>query len=214
MLTSLTVGEFAAALASREPAPGGGSAAALSGLLGASLVAMAISLTRGREEFAAHEAALAAGEAELEHLRSDLQSLIDQDAAAFSAVMAAYGLPQTGESERQVRDAAVQAALKEAAAVPLLTACACLEVLKIARTVTGKITPHAAGDLAIGALAGHTGLIGALLNIAANLPALRDESLVRTYAGEIRLLRAAADELAAAVQAQTYGDPTFAVLRQ
>ncbi|HWQ60724.1 MAG TPA: cyclodeaminase/cyclohydrolase family protein, partial [Negativicutes bacterium] len=213
-LTDLTVGEFAARLASQEPAPGGGSAAALSGLLGASLVSMAVGLTRGRPDFVAHEALLAARQTELARLREDLQLLIDRDAAAFSAVMAAYGLPQAGEGERQDRAAAIQEAMAEAAAVPLLTARACLAVLEIAKDVAGKVNPHAASDLAMGALACHAGLTGALLNTAINLPALSDETLVRNHRGQIRLLRAAAAELAAAIQAKVYGEPTFAVMRE
>ncbi len=213
MLTKLSIGEFAARLASREPAPGGGSAAALSGLLGASLVSMAITLTRGRPEFSACEALLAAGETELSRLRGHLETLIDRDAAAFSAVVAAYGLPQTGEGERQCRAAAIQAAMAEAAAVPLQTARACLAALQIAREIAGKINPHTSGDLAVGAFACHSGLTGALLNIAVNLPAIDDEAFVQDHRKQIRLLRATGDELVAAVQAVVYGEPAFAVMR-
>ncbi len=214
MLTTLTVGEFAARLASREPAPGGGSAAALSGLLGASLVSMAVGHTRGREDFAAHEEILVARQNDLLALRGELQSLIDRDADAFSAVVAACALPQAGGAERQARAAAVRAAMAEAAAVPLLTARACLAVLAIAKEIAGKVAPHVAGDLAIGALACHTGLVGALLNTAANLPGLDDETLAASHREQIRSLRAAADELAAAVRDEIYGVPTFAVLRE
>lgn len=214
MLTSLTIDRFTAALAAREPAPGGGSAAALSGLLGASLAALAVTHTRGRAEFAAHAASLAAGEDKLGRLRGDLLALIDRDAAAFSALIAAYDLPRPAESERQARAAALQAAVGEAAAVPLQTARACCAVLAITSDLAGKVAPHVAGDLATGALAAHTGLTGALLNVAANLPALADETLVRAYSDQIRRLRTAGDQLAAAVQDATYGQPAFAVMRE
>jgi formiminotetrahydrofolate cyclodeaminase len=213
LLTTLTVGEFAARLASQEPAPGGGSAAALSGLLGASLVSMAIAHTRGRQDLAVHAATLAAREHDLLALRGELQSLVDRDAAAFGALVAALALPQAGHAERQARAAAVRVATAEAAAVPLLTARACLAVLAIAKEIAGQIASHVAGDLAVGVLACHTGLTGALLNTAANLPALEDEGLVASYSGQIRLLRGAADELAAAIQTKIYDEPAFAVLR-
>lgn len=213
MLTTLTISEFAAKLASKEPAPGGGSAAALSGLLGASLVEMAVSLTRGRKEFAEHEELLAERHAGLGRLRIELQLLIDRDAAAFNAVMSAYGLPKAGEEEKQARAAAIQAAMREAAEVPLLTARHCLEVLEAAREVAGKVNPHALSDLMVGALASHTGLTGALLNTAINLPALKDEVLVSALAGQVHSLRAAADALIAAIKDNVYGDPTFAAMR-
>lgn len=214
MLTTLTISEYAARLASQEPAPGGGSAAALAGLLGASLVAMTIGLTRGRAEFSAHEALLAAKGTELGRLRVDLQLLVDRDAAAFSAVMAAYDLPQADEGEKQARAAAVQEAMKEAAEVPILTARACLEVLEIAEAVLDKVNPHAVSDLAVGALASHTGLTGALLNTAINLPELEDEAIVRAFTTQVKLLRTAADELVAAIKTKVYSEPTFAVIRE
>jgi len=214
LLTTLTISEFAAKLASKEPAPGGGSAAALSGLLGASLVEMAISLTRGREEFAAHEAMLAAREAELGRLRIDLQLLIDRDAAAFNAVMSAFSLPKASAAEKETRVAAIQEAMQEAAEVPLLTARACLAVLEIAKAVAGNVNPHAISDLTVGVLSSHAGLMGALLNTAINLPALRDETIVRDLKGRMQLLRNTGDGLVASLKDKVYSDPTFAVMRE
>ncbi|MDR7866960.1 MAG: cyclodeaminase/cyclohydrolase family protein [Sporomusaceae bacterium] len=213
MLTTLTISEFTARLASKEPAPGGGSAAALSGLLGAGLVEMAISLTRGRKEFAAHEALLAERETALGRLRIDLQLLIDRDAAAFTAVMSAYALPEETLAEQETRAAAIQQAMKEAAEVPLLTARACLAVLQTAEEVLGAVNPHAVSDLTVGVLSCHAGLMGALLNVAVNLPELTDKTLVHALREQARLLRARAAELTAAIEAKVYSDPAFAVMR-
>jgi formiminotetrahydrofolate cyclodeaminase len=213
MLTTLTVSEFTARLASKDPAPGGGSAAALSGLLGASLVAMAISLTRGRPEFAAHETLLAGWEAELGRLRVDLQLLIDRDAAAFAAVMSALDLPDETQAEREARHAAVQQATREAAEVPLLTARACLTVLEAARAVLDKVNPHAVSDLAVGVLSCHAGLIGALFNIAVNLPGLEDRAVAAGLGDQLVLLRDRAAPLVAAIKEKACGDPAFAALR-
>ena len=51
-LAELTVRGFADLLGSDAPAPGGGSAAALAGTLGAALTAMVGSLTVGRKKYA------------------------------------------------------------------------------------------------------------------------------------------------------------------
>ncbi len=214
MLTTLTLSEFTARLASNAPAPGGGSAAALSGLLGASLVAMAISLTRGRKEFAAHEEMLAAREAELGRLRVDLQLLIDRDAAAFTAVMSALDLPDGTQAEREARHAAFQQATREAAEVPLLTARACLAVLETAEAVLGAVNPHAVSDLTVGVLACNAGLMGALLNVAVNLPELADETVADGLREQVRLLRARAAALTAAIETKVYSAPAFALMRE
>ncbi len=213
MLTTLTLNEFTARLASQEPAPGGGSAAALSGLIGAALVEMAISLTRGRKEFAAHEEMLAAREAALGRLRIDLQLLVDRDAAAFTAVMSACDLPAATRPEQETRAAALQQALREAAEVPLLTARACLSVLETAEAVLGAVNPHAVSDLTVGVLSCHAGLMGALLNVAVNLPELTDQTVADGLRDQARLLRGRAAALTAAIETKVYSVPAFAVMR-
>lgn len=214
MLTKLSVSDFAAKLASKEAAPGGGSAAALSGLLGASLLEMVINLSIGRDEFAAHEELLAGKQVELARLHIDLQLLIDHDAAAFNAVMDSYNLPNMTDMEKKSRSAAIQEAAKQAAEVPLSTARACLELLEISKVLLGKVNPHAVSDLVVGSLASHTGVVGALLNTAINLPLLTDANLIDAFKGQVHLLRTAADELIGAIQDNVYREQTFAVMRE
>ncbi|MCX7781614.1 MAG: cyclodeaminase/cyclohydrolase family protein [Negativicutes bacterium] len=213
MLTELTIKDFAVKLASEEPAPGGGSAAALSGLLAVSLMEMVINLTLGRAEYAAYEALLADKQEALKRLHLQMESLIERDAAAFNAVMAAFKLPKASEEEKKARTAAVQRAFREAAEVPLETARACLEALEIGQALLGKVNSHAVSDLVVGALAGHTGVVGALLNTAINLPSIKDEMYVKAVNGQINLLKASADELVQAIQAVVYQDAAFAELR-
>ncbi|MBE3040910.1 MAG: cyclodeaminase/cyclohydrolase family protein, partial [Chloroflexi bacterium] len=93
-LTDMTVKEFLSELASDSPAPGGGSAAALAGASGAALCAMAARLTLGREK---HRDAWK----EMEGLRDEasglgerLCALVDEDAGAYAAVVAARRLPK------------------------------------------------------------------------------------------------------------------------
>jgi formiminotetrahydrofolate cyclodeaminase len=214
LLTKLSVSEYAAKLASKEAAPGGGSAAALAGLLGVSLLEMVINLTLDRKEFAAHAELLAGKQSELARLHIDLQLLIDHDAAAFNAVMDAYNLPKTTDAEKAARSAAIQEAVKQAAEVPLSTARSCLEVLEISKTLLGKVNPHAVSDLAVGSLASHTGVVGALLNTAINMPLLKDENLVNAFKGQVHLLRTAADELISVIQDEVYRESTFSVMRE
>jgi formiminotetrahydrofolate cyclodeaminase len=213
MLTELTILEYASRLSSEQPAPGGGSAAALSGLTGACLLEMVINLTLGSLDFKHLSEVLTAKQDQLVRIHSELQLLIDRDAQAFSGVMAAYQMPKGTIEEKQLRTDAVQIAFRQAAQVPLETAHACLEALEIAKFLCGKVNPHAVSDLAVGALCAHTGAISALLNTAINLPSLKDRNLASTLDEQVVELRVSADEFLKEIKDSVYADPMFSALR-
>lgn len=214
LLAQLSISDFAARLASNEPAPGGGSAAALAGLLGASLMEMVINLTVGRREFVEYTQLLTEKQTQLASLHKELEQLIHLDAAAFKGVMDAYRLPQGSDVQKQKRQETIQAAVSQAAEVPLAIAQAALEVMVIAQGLLGKTNPHAVSDLTVGALASHTGVVGALLNTAINLPQLEDDNKVNAFKGQVRVLRRSADELLAAIEEHVYGTATFTFMRR
>lgn len=214
LLTTLSISEYANKLASTESAPGGGSAAALSGLLGASLLEMVINLTQGRKSPPAQSELLTREQADLTRLRIELQLLIDRDASAFMALVEAQMLPGSTRTERQERTDRIQEAARQAAEVPLWTARSCLEVMEISKALMNKVDLHLVSDLMIGALTSHTGVVGALLNTAVNLPLLEDENVVSAYNGQIHLMRLAADEMIAVIQKQAYAKTPFRVMRE
>lgn len=213
MLTSLSIKEFAARMATQEPPPGGGSTAALSGLMGASLLEMVVNLSQGQPDLAGYAQFLADKKNELSRLHRVLENLVDRDAEVFEKVMEAFRMPQARPEEEAIRDKAIQESMREAAEVPIETARACLEVLEISRQLLGKSHPHALGDLTVGALAGHTGTLGALLSTAMNLPFLKDKALVKALDGQILLLRGSADELIRVVKENVYNHDTFVVMK-
>lgn len=213
MLTEINVCEYARKLASEEAAPGGGSAAALSGLLGASLLEMVIALTLGKEEFRVYEDTLARKRDRLVQLHSLLEELVDRDALAFSDVIQAFQMPKETPEEQAARKEAIQKGYRKAAEVPLETARACLEVLEIGRVLLGKVNHHAVSDLAVGAMAAHTGVAGALFNTAINLPAITDPGYVKALKGQVYLLKKAADELVTIIQKSVCQADCFAELR-
>src|SRR3989475_990930 len=94
-------------LASGAPVPGGGSAAALAGALAGALVAMVARLTVGRKTYAAVERRAAEILIEADTLRSELRRLVDDDAAAYAKVSAAYGIPKDDASRGRAIDAAL-----------------------------------------------------------------------------------------------------------
>ncbi len=106
-------------LASAQPTPGGGSAAALSGVLGAALASMVARLTLGKAEYANVQQEMEKLLQHTEDLREYFQQLIQADIDAYAQLSAAFKLPRTTNEERAVRAAAIQARLAAAALVPL-----------------------------------------------------------------------------------------------
>jgi formiminotetrahydrofolate cyclodeaminase len=156
---------FLEELAGSSATPGGGSAAALAGAMGAGLVSMVCRLTIGKKRFADVEDEIRGVLEEAEALRARLTELAEADTQAFDRVMEAYRLPKETLEEQ----AAIQAALQGATQVPLETARGCANVLKLASQVIAKINPNALSDAGAAALLAEAGLKGAQLNVAINL---------------------------------------------
>src|SRR5918995_906731 len=98
------------AFASNEPVPGGGSAAALAGALGVSLLIMVTGLPKTRTGAPEEAADLAEAAARLRPLRDTLAALIDRDSEAYTAVIEAMRLPKDTDANKQHRRAAIEAA--------------------------------------------------------------------------------------------------------
>lgn len=173
-LLDLSVEDFLTTVASDRPVPGGGSVAALSGALGASLVAMVARLTLGREKYAAHQDEMRVVLSRALELQRRLADLVDEDTAAYESVMAAYKLARDSDEDKAQRNAAIQRALRRAAAVPLEVAVACAEVLALAVPVAARGNRNAASDAAVGAVVAHAGLMGAARNVHINLQSITD----------------------------------------
>lgn len=185
LLVDLTVRAFADRVAAAEAAPGGGSAAALSGSLGAALVAMVANLTIGRPKYAEHEVVMQAVLAQARRLQGQLLALVDADTAAYENVVAAYRLPKGNEEQKASREGAVQEAMKHAADIPLATAEACVQVLNIAALATEHGNTNASSDAAVAGLLAHAGMLGAARNVRINLQQIKDAEFCR--AAEARL---------------------------
>lgn len=176
MLLDKTVSEFLNELASAAPAPGGGSAAALAGAMGAALVSMVCNLTLGRKKYADVQDEMAAVVAQSEELRRELSDLLQADVEAYTAVSSAYKLPKETDADKTVRSAAIQEALKQATIVPLHVAEACVCVLDMCRPVAEKGNVNAVSDAGVAALLVEAALRSAALNVIINLKAIQDQT--------------------------------------
>src|ERR1700720_2959612 len=108
MVTQSSVEKFLDDLASGHPTPGGGSAAAVMGAMGAALVSMVCNVTIGKKGHEAVASEMQAVRDESEKLRVHLTSLVADDIAAFDGLMAAYRLPKVSEENKSQRAAAIQ----------------------------------------------------------------------------------------------------------
>src|SRR5438270_13347152 len=106
-LADLTVSAFDAEVAADSPAPGGGSAAALAGSIGAGLLAIVCRLSLGRDEVKASDEELSKALDDSERLRCRLLELVDEDTAAFNAIMDALRMPKEDEEQRSARTGAL-----------------------------------------------------------------------------------------------------------
>ncbi|MFP4343132.1 MAG: glutamate formimidoyltransferase [Anaerolineales bacterium] len=187
-------------LAAKEPTPAGGSAAALAGALGAALAAMVGRLTAGRRRFADVQEEVRDLIVEAEKLRAALAARMEEDSAAYDAVMAAYKRPQgTGEQQR-ARNEALQKALERAGEVPLATARDALRVLELALVVTEKGNPNAVTDAATGAWLAWAAVQSAALAVRANAARLQDEARAETWRQELGSIVEHAESLVAQAQ--------------
>jgi formiminotetrahydrofolate cyclodeaminase len=173
---------------STAPTPGGGSAAALAGAVGASLLAMVAGLPKPR---AASEAELAElkriGERSTELARA-LEGLIDRDAAAYDLVVLAYRMPKGTDDEKAARSNRIQASLKAAIEAPLDVMRSCAEAAALAPRLSALGNPNASSDVQVGAELLRAGIRGARLNVEINLDSVKDKPYVDAVAVEVARL--------------------------
>lgn len=187
----MTVAELLSALASPDPTPGGGTAAALAGAMGTALLVMVAGLAKSKNNTDEEKAALATAKAAIEPITARLTQLADADTAAFNAVMAAYRLPKATDDDKAARSAAIQQALRGATEVPLDTLRACADALAHSKSVAdfGNASAESDVGVAIGLL--KAAAAGAAANVRINLGGLKDERFKSaTEAETARLLSA------------------------
>jgi formiminotetrahydrofolate cyclodeaminase len=192
-LTDLSVNVLLERLGSSDPVPGGGSAAALAGAMGAALVAMVAELTIGRPDYAEHEAVIRHLRFDALDRRTQLLGLAEQDAAAYEAVVGARRMPKTSDAERGARAEALRRAMVAAADVPLRAAVVAAEVLDLAQRIAPIGNRNAVSDAGVAALLAAAAIRGAVLNVRINLPYLAADDALRAAApAELERLEALA----------------------
>ncbi|HET7632804.1 MAG TPA: glutamate formimidoyltransferase [Gemmatimonadaceae bacterium] len=200
---------FVGSVAGSAPVPGGGSVAAHVGALGAALTQMVAGLTAGRKKYAAVDAEMKDIVERAAALTRELSVLVDEDAASYAAVSAAYKLPKETDADVARRKEAITAALLSAAEVPLRTVRACVEACRLAATAAEKGNSNAVSDAGVAALMAEAACRGAAYNVRINIASLDDKTLGAALTREATQLVAQAKTLAtqaAAMVEKAIGD--------
>jgi formiminotetrahydrofolate cyclodeaminase len=193
MIKDTPVEPFLDALASNKATPGGGSAAAILGAMGAALVSMICNLTIGKKKYAEVESELKDVLAKAEALRHRLTGMIEDDVKAFDAVMAAYGMAKETDTDKAARDKAIQAALKQATEVPMRCCQAAREVIDLAAIASDKGNLNVISDAGVGVLAAYAALRSAALNVFTNARMITDKTFAEAKLKELNELLAGAE---------------------
>ena len=180
MIEDKSVRVFLTELASKASTPGGGSAAAIMGAMGAALVSMVCNLTIGKKGYESVDPELKAILARAEEARGRLTDMIRADVEVFDQVIAAYGMPKDTEAQKAVRAEAIQEALRAATDVPLACARGCAEVIDLCRAAAEKGNKSVISDAGVAVLAAYAALRSAALNVYINVPNIKD----RTFADQ------------------------------
>jgi glutamate formiminotransferase/formiminotetrahydrofolate cyclodeaminase len=193
-LVDLSVQGFVEETASESVAPGGGSVAAQIGALGAALATMVANLSshkRGWDE-RWQEFSDWAERGKRQHV--ELTRLIDEDTAAFNAIMAAFGLPKGSAAEQAERQTAIQAATLGAIEVPLRVMEVASESMDVIEAMASIGNPASASDAGVGALCARSAVMGAYLNVQINTGDLEDKAAVASFLARGLELQSAAQE--------------------
>ena len=158
--------------------PGGGSASALAGAVGVSLLIMVADMPKTRTGAPEETADLADAASRLRPRRDELADLVDRDSDAYKAVVAAYKLPKANDVEKQARRDAIQVGDAEATEVPLETMRVCQQALRGAVIVAAAGNPNARSDIGVAVELLTAGLRGARMNVDINLASLSDAAYV------------------------------------
>jgi glutamate formiminotransferase/formiminotetrahydrofolate cyclodeaminase len=177
-LVDMSLTAFADETASESPAPGGGSISAYVGALGISLATMVANLSAHKrgwddrwEEFSDHAESG-------QKLKDELLRLVDEDTAAFNAIMAAFGLPKNSDAEKSARTATIQEATKQAILIPLKVMEAAHASMAVIKAMAEVGNPNSVSDAGVGALCARTAVLGAHLNVRINASGLYDKDFL------------------------------------
>ena len=193
-LVKMDLRRFCNETLSDSPAPGGGSVAALMGALGVSLGGMVANLSAGKRGWEAKLEYFSDWVVKAQRLKDDMLSLVDEDTFAFNKVMAAFGLPKGTAKEKSARSAAIEAANKLAADVPLRVMQTAAKAYDLLAEMAARGNPASISDVGVGLLAVRACIEGAGMNVRINVTNLRDEKNKISLSNKVQVFTEESEE--------------------
>lgn len=175
-LASMTLTGFADETSRESPAPGGGSVSAYAGAMAASLAAMVANLTFGKPKYEKLFDTMCRVAQQGQELKDRLLRLIDEDTAAFNAVLEAMRLPKKSDEQKAQRAQAIEDANQHATEIPARVLAACVEVMPLAREMVRCGNPNSVSDAGVAAEMACAGAHGAAMNVLINLGGIQSEA--------------------------------------
>jgi len=189
-----TLQDFTDDTASESPAPGGGSVSAAVGALGVALGTMVANLSAHKRGWDDRWELFSRVAERGQVLKSALLRAVDDDTAAFNAIMAAFELPNGSAEEKAHRKAAIQAATKAAIEVPLQVMREATTAFELLREMADTGNPNSISDVGVGVLCARTAIRGAFLNVQINAAGLADKVYAAAVLAEGQRLTEAAEQ--------------------
>jgi formiminotetrahydrofolate cyclodeaminase len=155
---NFTLTEYSSVLSQKVPAPGGGSASALTGALGASLISMVVNYSLGKSSSQFLEKKFKKTLQQSERIRKRLLELVDLDAQAYLALVKAK---KKSPQERQK-------ALKNARAVPMEICRQSYEAIALAPFLVENGNKYLLSDVEVAVEMLWAAFKGAMKNVEAN----------------------------------------------
>ena len=191
--------DFVAATASKEPTPGGGAIAALTGATGAALAEMVANLTFGKKGYEEVQSEMEELQTKAEAIRNRMLELSQADADVFNIFMNALGLPKNTDEEKIARTAAIQQAYKDAAMVPFEIGELAYQIFELAELASSKGNQNLITDGIIAAINARAAVKAAFLNVRINLSGIKDEAFVANVKAKMNAIEQDLDTKEAAI---------------
>ena len=180
--------EFVDVLASKSAVPGGGGAAALVGSIGMALGSMVCNLTIGKKKYAEYEDSVKEILVKAEEIEKKLLSMIDEDAKNFLPLSKAYGLPNSTEEEKKIKEETMENALKLACEVPINIVRVCFDAIKLHEDLVDKGSRLAISDVGVGVQCLRAAILSGQLNVVININSIKDVEYVEKVRKEVNYL--------------------------
>jgi len=175
-LVDMTLTGFANETASESPAPGGGSIAAYTGVLGVSLGTMVANLSAHKKRLGRSLGRIfLIGHNKVKKYKDELLRLVDEDTNAFNKIMDAFGLPKKTEEEKKLRKEAIENSSKYAMEIPFKVMDTSYRSIEVMRAMAENGNPNSVSDAGVGALCALAAVEGAFLNVKINASGIDDK---------------------------------------